>query len=872
MKMIGLSTQEATELLKKHGSNKLEEKRRTTPLDIFTRQFNNFIVYILAAGAAISLTIGESTNFWAITGIISFVILLGFIQEYRAEKAMKALAKIVQPKSKAYRDGKLVEIPSSELVPGDVVELETGDKVPADAKALEITGLKVNESMLTGESEPVEKRENAEIYAGTQVVYGHCKALITNTGMSTKLGQIASLIQTIDEETPLQKRINQLSKHLALLALAACTLTFALGVAKGAPPVEILIIALALAVAAVPEGLPLTLTLTLAYGMKRMAEHNAIIRKMLAVETLGSVTVIATDKTGTLTKNEMTVEKIYTNGKIYTVTGAGYAPTGGIFSNDKKTDADEIALLLQASALCNNASLSQVEGKWSVLGDPTEGALLAASAKAGYWKDDLQERYPRTKEIVFTSERKLMTTIHKRGNSLISFSKGAPETVLEKCNYFQQNGKKEKLDKAKLNDIAKHNAEFSQAGYRTLAIAYSEDKNLRDEMELTFLGLIAMRDPPREEVSQAIATCKQAGITVVMITGDNEETAKAIARSIGLMDKTYIETFKALRNDKLKRIVQDGVITGSELNTLTDDEFAQVVEGISVYGRAMPEQKLRILDAFKARGHIVAMTGDGVNDAPALRKADIGIAMGLKGTDVAKEASAMVLLDDNFSTIVEAVKQGRTIYSNIEKFTTYLISRNFTEVLLILLGIVFLGFQYLPLIALQILFINTFDEVIPALSLGLDPSREEVMKRKPRRPNEQILKKRNLALILATAAFIASAAFTVFMASNPAEDLEKARTLTFATIISTILFIPFAFRSLEEPLTKMGFTSNKLMLVGTASTFAVTVAAMYVPLFQKIFHLTPLTPVEWLLPLAAGIAAMLFIELAKALTKNLNAN
>lgn len=865
----GLSSAQAKELLQRNGFNELKEKHRTTAADVLKRQFKSFIIYVLAAAAIISLAINEAISFYTITAIIAFVISLGFFQEYRAEKAMAALKQIVQPKSRAYRDGKLVELPSRELVEGDLLSLEDGDRVPADAEIVEMTGLRVNESMLTGESEPVEKNKGDGIYAGTQIVFGRCKAKITATGMNTRLGKIAGTIQTSEDETPLQIKINHMSKRLATLALIVCAATFVLGIIKGAPPLEILLIALALAVAAVPEGLALTLTLTLAYGMKRMAEKNAIMRKMLAVETLGSVTVIATDKTGTLTKNEMTVEKVYANGKEYAVTGTGYAPKGAILFNGKTIAKNELELLARASSLCNNAVLNQEQDKWNALGDPTEAALLVMAAKAGQWKEDEEEKLPRIEEIVFTSERKLMTCIHSAKPGLIAFTKGAIESVLPKCTSVLIDGKKVALDKEQKEKIIAANQRFSEQAYRALAIAYNEPKNAKEaEKELVFLGLVAMRDPPREEVPQAIATCKQAGIKVVMITGDNHETAKAIAKSIGLFEPAPA-SFKNLKSAKLREIVEDGTITGAELETLSDEEFDEVVEGINIYARVMPEQKLRIVNAFKKKGHVIAMTGDGVNDAPALKRADIGIAMGLKGTDVAKEASSMVLQDDNFATIVDAIRRGRTIYSNIEKFTTYLISRNFTEVILILLGILLLGFASLPLIALQILFINTFDEIVPSISIGLEHSREETMKKKPRKTEEQLLKKRNLALIVSTAAFIALSVFAIFLYSNPLQELEKARTLTFAAIISTILFIPFCYRSLDQSIRTTGVTSNRLMLLGAISTFAITAIAMYVPIFQHVFELVPLSATDWLLPLATGFAAMVFIEIMKQLTKRL---
>ena len=719
----GLTEKEAKGGLKKYGPNELEEKKKTTPFKVLIRQFKNFIVFVLIAAALISFFINEIINFWVITSIICFVIILGFFQEFKAEKAMEALKKIISPTSKVVRGKKVMKLLTKYIVPGDVLHLETGDKIPADGKIFEVIGLKVDESALTGESVPVEKKEGDIIFAGTQIVYGKCKALVTKTGMRTKLGEIAGMIQVDETKTPLQKNIAYLSRNLAILALVACTFTFTLGFFKGAPTAELLIVALALAVATVPEGLPLTLTLTLAHGMNSMAKHKAIVRKMLAVETLGSTTVICTDKTGTLTKNEMTVQKIWTDDKTFDITGTGYGLKGEFSVNEKQIELSKeknLNSLLRSAVLCNNASVEKTNGKVGVIGDPTEASLIVAGAKANLWKGDLEEEYQRIEEIVFTSERKLMTTIYKKENKKIAFVKGAPEFVLEKCKFIEKNGGVEKLSKEEIAKILEKNRDFAGSAYRVLSIAYKKvsgsltPKNAEDD--LVFLGLVAMIDPPREEVKEAIEICKSAGIKTIMITGDNADTAKAVAKKIGLINENWDDNIDGLKSEKLKRIVKDGAITGTELNELSDKEFEEIVERNVIYARIMPEQKLRIVNALQNKGHVVAMTGDGVNDAPALKKADIGIAMGINGTDVAKESSVMILQDDNFATITEAIKRGRTIYENIEKFTCYLISRNFTEIILIILGIIFLGFEFLPLLALQILFINTFDEIMPSIA------------------------------------------------------------------------------------------------------------------------------------------------------------
>ena len=868
----GLTQKQAEKRLREYGYNELEEKKRITPVNILTRQFTNFIVWVLFAAAVISAFIGEVISFWVVLFIVCFVIILGFFQEYKAEKAMESLKKIVQQTANVLRDGKVGKIQSREIVVGDVLVLDVGEKIPADAKIFDSNNLRVDESILTGESISVKKNKGDLIFAGTLIVNGKCKAIVTATGMKTKLGKIAELIQEAEEKTPLQIKITQLAKTLALIALISCAIVFIIGILKGAPITGILIVALALAVAAVPEGLPLTLTLTLSSGMKNMAKHNAIIRKMLAVEALGSTTVICTDKTGTLTKNEMTVEKIFVNDKIVNISGVGYEPKGEFFVDEEKINPKynkTLTLLLKSSVLCNNASLERKDS-WKIFGDPTEACLVVLSAKAGLWKDELEKKYHRIEEIIFTSERKMMSTVHKKDEKKIAFIKGAPEIILKKSKYIQKDNNIIKLGKHEINKIIKVNKQFTSSALRVLAVGYKKvsgpltPKNI--ERDIIFLGLVAMIDMPREEVSESIKTCKNAGIKVVMITGDNPETAKAVAKKIGLFEIN--EKLEKINDAKLRRIVKDGIITGNELSRLSEKEFERVVEEIIIYARIVPEQKLRIVKALKKKGHIVAMTGDGINDAPAIKKADVGIAMGIKGTDVTREASDMVLQDDNFATIVEAVKGGRTIYENIEKFTCYLISQNFTEVILISLGIMIFGFEFLPLIALQILLINTFDEGLFALSLGLDPGTKEVMLKPPKKPGKNIITKRNSVLVFSLAIFMAIMAFLVFVTSNPFSNIEKARTLTFATIINMILFVPFAFRSLEESIFKIGFLTNKLLIIAVITIGLITLSVMYSPL-REMFKLTALSLADWIIPLATGFAALIFMEGMKFITKKI---
>jgi Ca2+-transporting ATPase len=605
------------------------------------------------------------------------------------------------------------------------------------------------------------------------------------------------------------------------------------------------------------------MTITLANGMRHMAQQNAIIRRMLGVETLGSTTVICTDKTGTLTRNEMTLRKIILPGRDISVTGKGYEPIGELLYGGSSVDIETekgLELLLRAAVLCNNAALEELNNEWKGIGDPTEIALLVAAAKAGIWKGKLDDELPRVQEIIFTSERKMMSTVHTIQEKAIAFTKGAPEMVVDRCTRIYSSSGVREFTEQDREEIAGKNHALAQETYRVLALAYRSIGDAGGELEndMIFLGLVALIDPPREEAKRSVGTCHKAGIKVVMITGDNQETAKAIAREIGLSDGTV--SLEGITDEKVRHILADGAITGSELDELSDEEFSSIVEKVNIYARARPEQKLRIINALQDRGHVVAMTGDGVNDAPALRKADIGIAMGIKGTDVAREASVMVLQDDNFSTIVEAVKMGRGIYSNIEKFTTYLVSRNFTEIMLILITIALLGFNYVPLLALQILFINMFNEVVPAISLGMEPVSDNIMSRKPRDPGEEILGRRNLTLVISTALTMSIVSFLVFLLADPFADVQKARTLTFVTIVSMALFVPNAFRSLEGSAINRGFFSNRPMLIGMLITFLLILCVVYIPILQLVFGLTPLSLMDWVLPLGAAFLTLLIVE------------
>ncbi|AEH07222.1 cation-translocating P-type ATPase [Methanothermococcus okinawensis] len=868
---LGLTEWEAKERLEKYGYNELKAKKRITWLNILIRQFvSNFLVWVLIVAMAISVIIGEIINFWMILFVIIFVIIMGFIQEYKAEKAMESLKKFVQYKTHVIREGRLKKIYSREVVPGDVLVLEMGDKIPADAKIIDTIGeFKVDESVLTGESKAIKKSKEDLIFAGTQIVRGKCNAYVIYTGMMTELGKIAGMIEKEEEKTPLQIKIHNLGRRLALIALLSSTVVFGFGIFMGAPITEMLMVALALAVATVPEGLPLTLTLTLSAGMHNMAKHNAVVRKMLAVETLGSTTVICTDKTGTLTKNEMTVEKIFIYDKIYEITAKkGYEPKGEFIIGNKNIEVNahkNLVLLLKAVSLCNNAVIRKTDGMWETIGDPTEVALIVAGAKADLWKKDLEKRYPRIKEIAFSSERKLMTTVHKEDNGLIVFSKGAPEAILRKCKFIKKDNEIREINTDEIEKIIRMNKELASSSYRVLGVAYKKicgdysHNNLKKESiedDLIFLGLVGMTDPPREGVKEAIKTCKKAGIRVIMITGDNEETAKAVGKKIGLIDDN---------NDYNINKTSKKIMTGNELDILDEKEFESVVDVVEIYARVMPEQKLKIVKTLKRKGHIVAMTGDGVNDAPALKMADIGIAMGIKGTDVAKESSDMILQDDNFATIVEAVKSGRNIYENIEKFTCYLISHNFMQIILIAIGIFIFGFNYLPLLPLHILFINAVGEELPSISLGMDPVRKDVMNKPPRKIGQEILTKRNFFLVIKLASFMAFVTFIVFIISNPIVNIEYARTMVFTTMVGMVIVNTFNFRSLDESVFKIGAPMNKILILAVVFISIITLVILYTPYLRGIFEFTTLGLKDLTICLVASFSTFIYMEIVKLL-------
>ncbi|MEW6222884.1 MAG: HAD-IC family P-type ATPase, partial [Candidatus Hadarchaeota archaeon] len=746
-KLEGLSSGDATKRLQEFGPNELKKEKKVSPLRLFLEQFTNILIIILLIATVLSFALGEIYDAIVIVAIVIVSAVLGFTQEHRAEKALEALKKMTAPNAVVLRDGKEVQIPAVNIVPGDVLLLYTGDKVPADARLIEAMNLKIDEAPLTGESTPVDKdvrplpektlisdRKNI-VFTGTAVVYGRGKAIVMETGMNTEFGKIAKMVQVTEaEETPLEKRMSHVGKWLGILSITVCAVVAILGIARGFAILAMVLWGVSLAVAAVPEALPAVVTGALALGMRRMAKENALIRRLPAVETLGCTSVICSDKTGTMTKGEMTVQKAYVNGREMKVTGVGYDPHGEFLVDGKKIDPSkekELLTLLKTSAMCNDSKLEKKEKKWVVKGDPTEGALVVAAAKAGLWKEDLDKNEPRIGEIPFSSERTRMTTLHEvKGKGHVAYMKGAPEVVLKHCTKIYMNGKVRGLTEEDRKKALKVNDKLADQALRNLALAYKElaekapSFGEKDEKGFVFVGIMGMIDPPRQEVKEAIKLCKNAGIKVVMVTGDHALTAAAIARDLGLIEENK----------------EGKVLTGVDLDKLEDKKFAKIVEEVSIYARVLPEHKVRIVKALKKKGHICAMTGDGVNDAPALKMSDIGVSMGITGTEVTKEASDMVLADDNFATIVKAVKEGREIYGNVKKYLTYLLRSNIMEILVLasVMLISPIAAAAVALTTIQILWVNLTTDGLPAIALGVDPGDPDLMEQKPRNPKESV--------------------------------------------------------------------------------------------------------------------------------------
>lgn len=857
----GLSPAEAARRRQVYGPNELEAARRISPWAILLAQFRNVLVLILLAATALSIVLGHGTEAVVIIVIVLFAVLLGFLQEYRAERALEALRRLAAPTATVLREGEPQEVPARELVPGDVVVLHTGDRVPADLRLLEAVHLRIDEAVLTGESVPVEKHTDPipvpEIplgdrrnmaYAGTVVTSGRGKGIVVATGMRTEFGRIAGMLQTIEtERTPLQENLDRVGHALARAALGVVALIVALGLIRGQPWLEMLLFGLALAVAVVPEALPAVVTISLALGVQRMVRRNALVRRLPAVETLGSTTVIGTDKTGTLTKNEMTVRRIFLCGQTWEVTGAGYAPEGVFLLAGVPTPPSEpLRRLLRAAALASDARLRlrPEEGRWQAQGDPTEVALVVAAAKAGLAVEDLEARFPRVHEIPFTAERKRMTTLHRGPDGVFAAAKGAPEVILEGCARLLTEAGEAPLTPAGRKQILEVARAMAGEALRVLAVADKADARPEDAEEgMTFLGLVGMIDPPRPEAREAIRKCQEAGIRVVMITGDHPHTAEAIARELGLLQRGR-------------------VITGAQLDAMDDAAFEAQVEDIEVYARVSPAHKLRVVTALQKKGHIVAMTGDGVNDAPALKKADIGVAMGITGTDVSKEAADMILLDDNFASIVAAVEEGRTIFNNIKKYLMYLLSSNVGEILL-MAGASLAGLP-LPLTAAQILYVNLATDGLPALALAVDPPEEDLMRRPPRPPRAGIFTRPVVALMLAGGLWSALVNLSLFAwALGSGRGLPEAMTMAFVSLVLIQFFKAYNFRSDRHSVLRRPFANRWLNRAILWETMMLLLL-IYVPFLREAFKIYPLPPIDWAIVLMAAATVVPVLELVKA--------
>jgi Ca2+-transporting ATPase len=779
--------------------------------------------------------IGEWIDAEVIFAIIILNAILGFVQEYKAEKSIESLKNMIVQSATVIRDGHKLRIPSADIIPGDIIEVESGENVPSDARLIESASVTVDESALTGESEPSEKYPGIVpedtpvgdisnmLFMGTSVLEGRAHAIVVRTGMNTELGKIAKMVEIGEEtETPMQLSLDRLGKFFGIASLIICVIIFIAGVLEGRELYEMLLVAISLAVAAIPEGLPATVTIVLALGVQKMAKRKAIIRKLAAVETLGSTNIICSDKTGTLTQNLIMVKKIITPDNEYEVTGSGYSSDGKFLLNGKEIDPVShkgLILLLNAASLCNNATYEKINDSLNINGDSTEIALLVASAKAGLYKNELEHRQPRVLEIPFSSISKNMVTVNNEMGKNLAYAKGAPEVVLNKCTRAFKNGSEVPLDDTFRNHILNKNEEMAGKGMRVLGIAYKlAREGIPDEesadIGLIFLGLTGMIDPPRAEVKEAISHCKEAGINVSMITGDQKTTAVAIAKELDIF------------NDG------DIVVTGDELAKMSDNEFDERSERIKVYARTSPEQKLRIVDALKKHEKVVAMTGDGVNDAPALKRADIGVSMGVAGTDVARQASDMVLADDNFASIVNAVEEGRGIYDNIRKFVKFLFSSNLGEVLLIFLGILF-GLP-LPLLAIQILWVNLITDGLPALALSVDPPDKEIMKRKPRKRSEGIITKPMIYDMLLVGLIISIGTLGIFYYYLP-DGLDIARTMAFTALVMFQLWNSLNCRSEDRSFFSIGIFSNAYLIIAIIVSLLLQGFILYSPWLEGIF-------------------------------------
>lgn len=868
----GLTEVEAKKRLEEYGENALAEEKKKSFGEKLKEQFFDPMIIILIAAALVSIFVGEGLDAGIIIAIVIVNAFLSIYQEGKAEEAIAALQKMSSPKAKVIRDGDHEEVDSNKLVPGDIIVLETGDIVPADLRLIESSNLKIDESSLTGESVAVEKhfdqvydgkmeigdRENLA-YSSTIVTYGRGMGVVIETGHKTEIGKIATSIATVgDEQTPLQRKLAKLSKTLGILVIVICAVVMGVGLLYKHDPLDMFMTAISLAVAAVPEGLPAIVTIVLSIGMGKMAEKNAIVKKLLAVETLGTTTVICSDKTGTLTQNEMTVVKVFTDGQVYHVSGTGYSPEGDVTKKDEIVTIEEdenLKILSSIAALTNDAKLKVKGGDASITGDPTEGALLTFAEKAGNGLENLYKNFDRLEEIPFDSDRKMMTTFHdKIFEGIASFTKGAPDVVLDRCEKVLIDGKEVDLDEKLRKEILEKNSEFARSALRCLGYAYRKHSDMPSEItsesiekDMVFVGLTGMIDPSRPEAKAAIKECKSAGIRPIMITGDYLETGLAIAKDLGIAER------------------DDQAIMGRELNEMSEEELREIVKEKSVYTRVSPENKVQIVTALKQNGHITAMTGDGVNDAPAIKKADIGIAMGITGTDVAKNTAEVILTDDNFATIVNAVEEGRIIYSNIKKFVAYLLSCNLGEVLIVLISI--LMNLPVPLIPIQLLWLNLVTDSFPALALGVERGEADIMNEPPRDPDEPILDTEiKITVAIQSIAITVATLLAYFVGLKwygQAEGLHHARTMAFSTLIICELLRSYTARSIDKTVFEIGVFTNKKLVMATVFSFLLMLLVIYVPVLNDAFGLMDLGPREIAVVLGSSVIPLVAGEIQK---------
>jgi Ca2+-transporting ATPase len=866
-KNTGLSQEEVQKRLQQYGTNELQKEKGTSAVKMFIEQFEDLLIVILLIATGLSIYLGEITDAIVIIAIVLACAILGFVEEFRSEKALEALKKMTAPTAMVLRDGKEVIVQTSELVPGDIILLYTGDKIPADSRLLESFNLKIHEASLTGESSPVTKEvtplpEETPIndrrdmaFTGTVVVYGRGKAVVTSTGMNTEFGKIAKMVQvTEEEETPLEKRMASVGKWIGILSIAVCLIVALIGIIEGRNILDMILWGISLAVAAVPEALPAIVTGALAIGMYRMAKVNTIVRRLPAVETLGCTSVICSDKTGTMTKGEMTVQRIYVNDQTIKVSGVGYEPEGDFLLEDKKIEPtdENLRTLLKIAVLCNDSKLEKETEteRWKIKGDPTEGALVVTAAKAGLWKEELERDAPRIGEVPFSSERKRMTTVHLvSGQKKVAFMKGAPEVVLDNCTKIYADGKVRKITAEDKTQMLKVTEAMAMQALRNLGFAFRElpesatvfDDKI--EKDMIFVGVMGMIDPPREEVKDAIYLCKKAGIRVVMVTGDHRLTAVAVAKELNLLSENELE---------------GKVLTGEEMDKINDEQLNEMVENVVIYARVSPEHKMRIVKAWKSKQQIVAMTGDGVNDAPALKMADIGVSMGITGTEVTKEASDMVLTDDNFASIVKAVKEGREIYGNIKKYLTYLLRCNVMEILVMFIAMIAVPYlagtheveagSVVALTAIQLLWVNLTTDGLPAIALGVDPGDPDLMERKPRDPNESVWTT-DVKLYLTVTPIIMTAlllyGYFMYQPWLGSDQLLEARTQLLTAMILMELANAISARSLKYTAFEVGIFKNKFLWYAVLSSFGLQLLVLYTPGLQSLFGVHSPELIDW---------------------------